>query len=417
MPRAQRLAYSTYLPGTAATYGSTGIAVDGSGNAYVTGYGPTPSFQTTPGAFHSGTGDVFVAKLNAAGSAFGYAASLGSDGVGDQAYHIAVDGSGNAYVTGLTGSSGFPTTPGAFQSTRASSPDGLYQDAFVTELNAAGTALVYSTYLGGSGSDNGFLPSPFTLGGIAVDSSGKIDVTGCTNGGFPTKNALQATYGGPDQDAFVAELDPSQVGAASLVYSTYLGGSDRDIAYGDVRVDGSGNAYVTGETSSTDFPTQNAYQPQLTPRGTRFDDIRNAFVTKITSQLSPVHDLGQPEVPQGPSVVCQPETWAVPAGANGSSKTTGVPPHPSGAVDVPGLATRIAGFRVLIAKEGGRPSWVVASRRSPMVPATWRGHHRARGPHTHGASVRGRRAAFSGGGRPGMGLAGRRAAWTRRDGR
>src|SRR5207244_3697637 len=100
-------------------------------------------------------------------------------------------------------------------------------DAFVTGLNAAGSALVYSTYLGGSGNDNDTNPGP--LGGIAVDSSGNIYVTGITgSSNFPTKNALQATYGGSQFDAFVAEINPSQVGAASLVYSTYLGGSAND---------------------------------------------------------------------------------------------------------------------------------------------------------------------------------------------
>ena len=98
---------------------------------------------------------------------------------------------------------------------------------------------------------------------------------------FPTKSAMQATYGGGQFDAFLAEIDPSQVGAASLVYSTYLGGSDQDASDG-IALDGAGNAYVTGFTASLDFPTKNAYQPQRTPQQKPHDGISDAFVTKIT---------------------------------------------------------------------------------------------------------------------------------------
>jgi hypothetical protein len=91
---------------------------------------------------------------------------------------------------------------------------------------------------------------------------------------------VQATYGGGQFDAFVAEINPTQVGAASLVYSTYLGGSDQDASYG-IAVDGSGNAYVTGFTYSLDFPTKNAYQPQRTPQTHPHEEPSNAFVTKI----------------------------------------------------------------------------------------------------------------------------------------
>ena len=261
-PIGSALVYSTYLDSAATVYGE-GIAVDGSHNAYVTGW-----------VFGSTSEDVLVAKLNSTGSAFVYFDHLGaSSAIG---YHIAVDGAGNAYVTGLTQSNDFPTTAGAFQTT-----SGGGDDAFVTELNAAGTALVYSTYLGGSGNENNFGSVSTPLGGIAVDSSGKIYVTGdTTSTNFPTKNALQATYGGGDRDAFVAEIDPSQAGAASLVYSTYLGGSDQDVSLG-IAVDGSGNAYVTGKTFSADFPTKDALQPEINPPPSKHNEISDAFVTKI----------------------------------------------------------------------------------------------------------------------------------------
>ena len=177
---------------------------------------------------------------------------------------------------GLTSSSDFPTTPSGYQRTFASGTD----SAFVTELNAAGTALVYSTFL--SGGVDGAAPFNNTpLGGIAVDTHGNIYVTGVTGStNFPTKNALQPTFGGGYSDAFVAEINPSQAGAASLVYSTYLGGSDQDEGNG-IAVDCSGNAYATGFTYSLNFPTKNAYQPQRTA-STGKNEPSDAFVTKIS---------------------------------------------------------------------------------------------------------------------------------------
>ena len=146
-PTGSALVYSTYLGGSAATY-ANGIAVDGSGNAYVTGYTPSGNFPTTPGAFLSGS-----ARRRLRGEVecrgFGTGLRRPPRGSGLKGYGIAVDGSGNAYVTGIALSPDFPTTPGAL-------PDYVRRllDAFVTELNAAGTALVYSTFLGGSGGDN-----------------------------------------------------------------------------------------------------------------------------------------------------------------------------------------------------------------------------------------------------------------------
>src|SRR5712691_3292520 len=182
----------------------------------------------------------------------------GSDG--DQADAIAVDAAGNAYVTGFTDSTNFPTTPGAFQTTF-----GGGADAFVTKLNPAGNGLVYSTYLGGSFTDRGL--------GIAVDAAGNAYVTGFTDStNFPTTpGAFQTTFGGGFSDAFVTKLNPTGTG---LVYSTYLGGSTTDLGRG-IAVDAAGNAYVTGATDSTNFPTTSgAFQ---TTFGGGFD----AFVTKL----------------------------------------------------------------------------------------------------------------------------------------
>jgi hypothetical protein len=200
-----------------------------------------------------------VSKIDPSGSALVYSTYLGGSG-NDQGNGIAVDTAGNAYVTGLTSSTDFPTTPGAFQAVC----HGNCEVAFVAKLNLSGSALVYSTYLGGSGGiDSG--------SGIAVDSAGNAYVIGGTTDStdFPTMNPLQPVYGG-NGDAFVAKLNPT---GSALVYSTYLGGSGQDNGTG-IAVDSAGNAYVTGYTSSTNFPTMNPLQPTYGGHG-------DAFVSKI----------------------------------------------------------------------------------------------------------------------------------------
>ncbi|MGB2635949.1 MAG: SBBP repeat-containing protein [Candidatus Acidiferrum sp.] len=270
--------YSTYLGGTGGD-DSYAIAVDSSGNAYVTGETGSTDFPTTSGAFQTvcsdcSTGSAFVTKLNPTGSALVYSTYLGGSGggsgnPGDSGSGIAVDSSGNAYVTGETASSNFPTTPGAFQTVcNGGSGCAQYVDGFVTKLNPTGSALVYSTYLGGNSYD--------VAQGIAVDSSGNAYITGFTQStDFPTKNAVQPQYGG-DLNAFVTKLNPT---GSALVYSTYLGGSGggsgQDYGYG-IAVDSSGNAYVTGSTGSSNFPTTpGAFQTACNGCPTS-----HAFVTK-----------------------------------------------------------------------------------------------------------------------------------------
>ena len=216
------LVYSTYLGGTGYDQGN-GIAVDGSGNAYVTGYTYSTDFPVTPGAFQvtnggGGHDDAFVTKVNATGTALVYSTYLGGTH-SDRGNGIAVDASGNAYVTGETTSTDFPVTPGAFQATNGGG--GIY-DTLVTKVNATGTALVYSTYLGGTSYDAGY--------GIAVDASGNAYVTGYTQSpNFPvTPGAFQVTNGGV-ADIFVTKVNAM---GTALVYSTYLGGMDDDEGYG-----------------------------------------------------------------------------------------------------------------------------------------------------------------------------------------
>ena len=241
------LIYSTYLGG-AGDDGGMSVAVDSSGNAYVAGYTdstpfPTP-FPTTEDAFQevkANDYDVFVTKIDALGTSLVYSTYLGGSSY-EFCYGIAVDSSGNAYVTGDTGSIDFPIK-NAFQSVNAAP-----SDVFVTKIDASGSSLVYSTYLGGNSGDLGY--------GIAVDSSGNAYVSGHTySTDFPTENAFQTANAGY-WDVFVTKIDAS---GSSLVYSTYLGGNDNDLGY-LIAVDSSGNAYVTGETRSFDFPTEKAFQ-------------------------------------------------------------------------------------------------------------------------------------------------------------
>lgn len=261
------LVYSTYLGGSNLD-DCWGIAVDSSGNAYVTGHTYSTDFPTTAGAFQTtfnGSIDAFVTKLNSSGTGLLYSTYLGGSDV-DFGYGIAVDTSGNAYVAGETRSSEFPTTAGAFQTTYA----GGDRDAFVIQLNATGTSLLYSTYLGGSGYDRSA-----HLGDIALDSSGNAYIVGDTDSSdFPTTSgAFQTTHGGGGRDAFVTKFNAT---GSSVIYSTYLGGSALDFGSG-IALDSSGNAYLTGSTESFDFPTvAGAFQATFAGDG-------DAFVTKLNS--------------------------------------------------------------------------------------------------------------------------------------
>ncbi|WP_134704981.1 SBBP repeat-containing protein [Ammoniphilus sp. YIM 78166] len=251
------LAYSTYLGGSGFDSGA-GIAVDSSGAAYVTGITNSPIFPTQ-NPFQvalNGVLDAFVAKLDPTGTSLVYSTYLGGSG-SDQGLGIDVDSSGAAYVTGQTNSPDFPRE-NPFQADL-----GGDTDAFVTKLSPAGNTLIYSTYLGGSEFDAGY--------GIAVDSSGAAYVTGETasSDDFPTQIPVQGNFGG-DTDAFVAKLDPT---GTLLVYSTYLGGSNFDFGFA-IAVDNSGAAYVTGQTASLDFPMQSPFQGALTGNS-------DAFITKL----------------------------------------------------------------------------------------------------------------------------------------
>jgi uncharacterized repeat protein (TIGR01451 family) len=280
------LVYSTYLGGgqiiNATDDWGEGIAVDSAGSAYVTGYTYSPDFPVTPGAYDTSRAglDAFITKFTPDGVSLVYSTFLGGAGR-EQGQAIAVDANGNTYITGTTESfdnpftkeyEGLPVTPGAFQTV------GSY-DAFITKLNPQGSALVYSTYLGGAADvDRGW--------GIKVDAAGNTYVVGDTkSSNFPNVNAIQPAYGGGLGDAFVSKLSST---GSSLVYSTFLGGNLTDEGRG-IALDSNANAYVTGLTSSFQFPVSGPFQGT---NGGGINSHDDAFVAKIGDSTSiPAADL------------------------------------------------------------------------------------------------------------------------------
>jgi hypothetical protein len=325
------LSYSTYLGGSSNDI-ANGIAVDGSGNVYVTGGTGSTDFPTTVGAFPAG-GVAFVTKLNATGTALLYSTYLGGSG-GATGLGIAVDSAGNAYVTGTTGGN-FPLTSGAYQTSYAGS-----QDAFLTKLNATGTALVYSTYLGGSGRDG---DTNNSSNNIAVDGAGNAYVVGQTSStDFPTTpGAAYPTWSSSWGVAeYVTEINPSLSGSASLVYSSYLPGTGS--SGGSVAV-GAGLIYVTGGTNSPSFPaTPNAFQKTLSGG-------RDAFVAVLNPTLAAAQQL----------------VYATYLGGSGGAHGNGIAVDNSGNAYVMGVAwnnfpTTPGAFQTRNPGRGGAPSSFVA---------------------------------------------------------
>jgi uncharacterized repeat protein (TIGR01451 family) len=256
-----QLLYSTYLGGSDGD-GAWGITLDASNNAYITGQTFSANFPTTVGALDTSCGtdtfcnaasDAFVAEINPAASGAAslvFSTYLGGSDV-DQGFGVTRDASNNLYITGRTLSTDFPTAGTPFQSSHG----GGGYDAFVAKLSSTGTALSYSTYLGGDGYDDGYT--------IALGSSNRAYVTGTTSSSnLPTSaTPFQSAFGGGVYDAYLTKVDPAAAGAASLVYSTYLGGNDDDEGYG-LAVDAFDVAYLGGFALSTNFPTAGGpFQP------------------------------------------------------------------------------------------------------------------------------------------------------------
>ncbi|MBI2931354.1 MAG: SBBP repeat-containing protein, partial [Planctomycetes bacterium] len=257
-----RIVWSTYLGGSVGDTADD-IAVDSSGNVIVTGRTASADFPGVDLGFQktrASTADAFVSKLRADGSGLAWSSYLGGSSDEDFASALAVDPAGNVYVTGYTRSIDFPTLNG-FQPALVQ-----WRDAFVTKINADGASLAWSTYLGGSGED-------YSLD-IALDGSGNIHLTGATTSlNFPVPNGFRTTYPGGFESAFIAKIDATGSG---LAWATYLGGSGMDRAEG-IALDANGNAYVTGTTTSTNFPaTPGAAQ-------TTFAGIYDGFVAKVNA--------------------------------------------------------------------------------------------------------------------------------------
>jgi hypothetical protein len=248
-----------------------GIAVDDAGSAYVSGGTASPDFPVTGGAIdtsHNGFEDAFVAKLNPDGSAVVWATFLGGDQVaGDFAPGVAVDGDGNVYVSGGTGSPEFPTTSDAHDPSHNGAPGEL--DAFVAKLDPSGSKLLYSTFLGGKCKD--------AVTGIAIDEAGDAYVAGSTvSPDFPATEDALRKRGGGGEDAFVAKLDAD---GSRVSYATYVGGNAFDKAQ-DLAIDKRGRVFLTGWTGSSNFPTTSE----------AFDERHNggedAFVAKLNTEGS-----------------------------------------------------------------------------------------------------------------------------------
>jgi uncharacterized repeat protein (TIGR01451 family) len=299
-PTGSSILYSTYIGGAGNDHGD-GIFVDKtSGAAYVVGRADALSsnFPTTPGSFattyRGGDFDAFVLKLNSQGNSLAYSAFLGG-AENDSAIGIVADSSGNAYVTGGTRSSGFPATPSAYQSFIAGDTD-----AYLVKVSPTGSSLLYSTLLGGGATDRG--------SSVRADNSGNAYLIGYSSSqDFPTESAFQNSLAG-SFDAFVAKIDTNASGAASLAFSSYLGGSSDDKGYG-LALDSSNNLYVAGQTTSTDFPLLN---PAQAAKGGNFD----AFIAKISSSGT--------------------KTYATYLGGSGDDRATGIAVNSAGNAYVTG---------------------------------------------------------------------------------
>jgi uncharacterized protein (TIGR03437 family) len=276
--------FSTYLGGSFSDTASA-IAVDSSGNTYVTGHAGSRDFPTKnplqPSNNGSGSADAFITKINPAGTALIYSTYLGGS-VGAQTNAIAVDTAGDVYVAGVTTSQDFPTQNAIQPSAKTGRGT-----AFLSKLNPSGSAFVFSTYFGGSGSDNAL--------GLALDSAGNVYLCGVTRSSdFPVKNGFQSTYKGTNglsTNGFVSKVSAD---GSTLVYSSYIGGSGYDGGGGGtdtanaIAVDGAGNAYLAGHAVSVNFPVLSPLQP-LSPNQTKSGVVRTGFVAKVAPTGSLVY--------------------------------------------------------------------------------------------------------------------------------
>ena len=356
------LNYSTYLGGSDFGDEALGIAVDPvSGDAYVVGVTSSSTFPTTsanayasaaPGGTTS-IGAVFVTELNSTGTAELYSTYLGGS-VGEFGFGIALDGVGNAYVTGLTLSTDYPTTASAYIAAPATNPFGSGFISVINTSQSGVSSLVYSSYLGGTNGDYG--------NSIAADSTQNAYVTGITySPSISTTGAYQTTApDGTDGNAFLTRIDTTKSGSASLIYSTYLGGTGANAAnllYADQGwgiAAGSSKAYIVGTTSSTDFPTVNGYQTN--PNGG--NTAGTIFVSEIdTTQTGPT-SLAYSTYLSGEALD---EGYAIALGQNGVAYITGSTdslqfPITNGAFQTTGYASGVAYVSLIDTTQSGASS-------------------------------------------------------------
>ncbi len=278
------LVFATYIGGAGQEAGDA-LDVDAAGNVYVSGFTSSSDFPVTTGAFDvtSAGGDSFVLKLSSSGSSIVYASFLGGSS-SERAWSVKADGLGQAHVVGHTSSNDFPTTIGAFDPTFNSVGCTVCQDLFAVKFDATGSSLLYGTFIGGSGLDYTYSAD--------LDSSGNILINGFTDSpDFPvTSGAFQSAFAGAT-DAFLVKLNSS---GTALVYGTYLGGNNYESSSpitGGVAVDAAGNAYVTGLTTSTDFPTtasafDTTYNGGHDPYITKFDPTGNVSYSTFVGGTS-----------------------------------------------------------------------------------------------------------------------------------
>jgi hypothetical protein len=292
------IVYSTFIGGGSSYTYPQAIALDSNNNAIIAGYTYAADFPTVSAASsaYHGNSDGFVSKMNSSGTALFYSTYIGGSGY-DEFFGIAVDGAGNAWIAGQTNSTDFPT----MSPTQGASGGG--EDAVVVKLSSSGT-LLFSTYLGGSNTDSGR--------GVALDGSGNAYVTGYASTGFPTTSGVISTSNQGSFDAFAVKYSSS----GALVYSTFLGGSSTDYGYA-ISADGSGNAYVTGITYSSTFTGANGSGAQPTNGGGG-----DAFVLKLNpaaNGLSYFTFLGGSQYDVGTRIVADSSGNAYVAGETSSS--------------------------------------------------------------------------------------------------
>jgi hypothetical protein len=336
------LVFSTYLGGATNLDTATSIALGPGLTVHVAGRTASTDFPATTGAFdttfNGGAEDGFEAKLNAAGSGLDYSTYLG--GTGDELLvNVAVDPAGNAYVGGGTNSADYPTTAGAFDPLKD-----VGTDVFVTKLNTTGTAPVYSTFIGGGGSD--------IADDIAVDANGDAYFTGATTSStYPVSTgAFDATHNG-SSDVFVSRLNAA---GSALTHSTFLGTNSSETGRA-VAVDGSANAYVTGNTPNAAFPvtagtvdtTHNGSQDvfvaklSMTPtaapghvRPKAASPLRVSLVPAFSPCTSPDEVHGPPDLPGGtnPDGSCNPPAQQSNVATVGAPDSNGKPVNSEGFV-------------------------------------------------------------------------------------